>query len=112
MSFDKTFDAFKSALRWADDTCKRKLESLRLAIAICVGHPQSLLLLSVISKYSDRTVWFWIQLLSDLMVGKFLGDIYQIKILYIVWLIVLQAQNLVKIQELLATKHMVIGWAV
>ena len=76
LSFDKTFDAFKSALRWADDTCKQKLESLRLAIAICVGHPRSLLLLlSVISKYSDQTVWFWIQYLSDLMVGKFLGDI-------------------------------------
>ena len=76
LSFDKTFDAFKSELRWADDTCKKKLESLRLAIAICVGHPRSLLLLlSVISEYSDQTVWFWIRLLSDLMVGKFLGDI-------------------------------------
>ena len=76
LSFDKTFDAFKSELCWTNDTCKKKLESLRLAIAICVGHPRSLLLLlTVISENSDRTVWVWIQLLSDLMVGKFLGDI-------------------------------------
>ena len=59
LPFDRTYTEFVTLLKWTDP---EKLAHLRVAIAMCLGHPRSLnMLYDVITSYpDDPKVWIWI----------------------------------------------------
>ena len=73
LPFDKTYTEFVTVLKWTDP---EKLAHLRVAIAMCVGHPRSLTFLyDVITSHPDEPkVWIWINHLVTVMTDGYLGD--------------------------------------
>ena len=63
LPFDRTYAEFITLLKWTDP---KSQAHLRVAIAMCVGHPRSLnMLCDVIISHPDETeVWMWIKHLS------------------------------------------------